>query len=314
MYAGSITEIKAKRQVQKIESLSIVLVFGLHFFLKNESLQRRVRWGKARKVGKKSRMSRENFSIFFLSARLLLTLSVAYSITLRRMNMKRLFLVALTLFIAMFAFAQEKRVVLSEENLTFKANDDFTEVTITGVKSNGTDFSGKVVEFPSAIQGVPVTTIESCEIRGIAGIFIPEGVKTLGGAAFSGTSAKSVHLPESLETIGYRAFYESQLTSINFPTKLREIGGNAFYGCAKLEAVEIPKNCYIGYNAFSASGIKKLKLPAGRGLFEDDNQEVYGSFLDCDNLEKIEIPEGFIFISEYGRNGRRQPSGRRTRR
>jgi len=69
MYAGSITEIKAKRQVQKIESLSIVLVFSLHFFLKNESLQMRVRWGKARKVGKKSRMSRKiSLDFFFLLA------------------------------------------------------------------------------------------------------------------------------------------------------------------------------------------------------------------------------------------------------
>jgi len=39
-YADSIAEIKAKRQVQKIESLSIVLVFSLYFFLKNESLQK----------------------------------------------------------------------------------------------------------------------------------------------------------------------------------------------------------------------------------------------------------------------------------
>ncbi len=214
--------------------------------------------------------------------------------------MKKQLIAALLFAATLGAFAKpkatEKRMVIPEDYLTFKANDDFTEVTITGFKKNGTDFSGKVVELPSKIQGVPVTSISSCHISGIAGLVIPEGVKSIGYAAFKYDSIGSVQLPETLESIESNAFQETGLKSINLPANLKVIGSGAFWYCKNLESIDIPKNCKIEAHAFYESGIKKLKLPAGRVLFS------YGEYINtpflCANLEKFEIPEDFAPIYE----------------
>ena len=77
--------------------------------------------------------------------------------------------------------------MIPESKLKFKANEDYTEVAITGCTLGQNDYrqaNGKWLEIPSKIQGVPVTKIddEAFSFAGDSsykvGLWIPDGIKT----------------------------------------------------------------------------------------------------------------------------------------
>lgn len=70
-------------------------------------------------------------------------------------------------------------------------------------------------------------------------IEIPETVQTIGGAAFSGTSIRSVTLPEGLTEI--HCFSScADLTEVYLPESATVISGSAFRNCTSLEYIRIP--------------------------------------------------------------------------
>ncbi len=82
---------------------------------------------------------------------------------------------------------------------------------------------------------------------------IPEGVTSIGDAAFRGcTSLTSVTIPKSLTTIGRYSFSScSSLASMVIPAGVTSIGDCAFFGCSSLPSVTIPDSVTsIGYGAF----------------------------------------------------------------
>ena len=102
------------------------------------------------------------------------------------------------------------RIMIPESKLKFKANEDYTEVTITGCTLGQNDYrqaNGKWLEIPSKIQGVPVTEIGggAFEYGGDSsynvGLWIPDGIKKLGRAAFYNSNFISIRLPEGLKEI-----------------------------------------------------------------------------------------------------------------
>ena len=207
-------------------------------------------------------------------------------------------LLALTVLCALVlpAAAEEARMIIPEANLHFKANDDFTEVTITAF-INSDSFKGKVIEVPSAIQGVPVTAIGSWafdgagKAGGIEGIFIPDSVKRIGYNAFYAAKFNIIQLSEGLEIIGEQAFRRSNATAINIPSTVKVIGQGAFHEC-HIESATIPEHCRIDSgvvenSTFSGSNIKKLVFPPSRVILGKE------AFPDCNQLEEIEIPDGF---------------------
>ena len=79
-------------------------------------------------------------------------------------TLKKTFLtLALALaFVSAEAAQNTGRILIPESKLKFKANEDYTEVTITGCTLEWSDYrsvDGKWLEIPSKIQGVPVTKI-----------------------------------------------------------------------------------------------------------------------------------------------------------
>lgn len=72
--------------------------------------------------------------------------------------------------ISIQGFSQNSnRLVIPEENLKFQANADYTEVSITGFivdPKADRKFEGEILEIPSSIQGVPVTSVYGFEGQG----------------------------------------------------------------------------------------------------------------------------------------------------
>ena len=96
---------------------------------------------------------------------------------------------------------------------------------------------------------------------------VPEGVETIGDAAFSGCkSLITIIFPDSLQTIGKNAFWDCEsLKSVEFPESLKTIGDWAFCCCLSLRKVVFPKSLStIGTKAFSdCATLAKVELPAG---------------------------------------------------
>jgi hypothetical protein len=221
--------------------------------------------------------------------------------------MKKLFCSLIIVFGIISAASAQKRIVVPESKLKFEANDDYTEVTITGVDSNyfsSGSLKGKTLEIPSIIQGVPVTRIISdygCPVftdSGYYGIWIPDTVKYIGPHAFAYTYFTSIHLPEGLEEIGNECFFCCNAKTINIPSTVTKIGYMAFRNC-KLESATIPEDCKIGTSAFWMSSLKKVTFPAGRVYLEWIPMPDQLQFEECNSLATIVTPEELELLYTY---------------
>lgn len=117
-----------------------------------------------------------------------------------------------------------------------------------------------VKEGTTAISG---EAFKNCSA--LAGITMPNTVKSIGDSAFYGCSALSdVELSTGLESLGEKAFYNcSNLTSIAIPDGVSEIGAQTFYECDKLTSVSLGENVeVIGDSAFYwCQQLKSINFP-----------------------------------------------------
>ena len=123
---------------------------------------------------------------------------------------------------------------------------------------------------------------------------IPEGVTSIGTAAFFGTSIEKVHLPSTLKTIGVGVFnYCENLTAINIPADVEVVGDSAFKNCNSLKEVKFAKTsklyCIDG-QVFQHSGLEKIALPEGIKTIRE------GAFKDCYFLTKMGLPKSLTTI------------------
>jgi len=114
--------------------------------------------------------------------------------------------------------------------------------------------------------------------RDVTDVFLPDGLKTIGTAAFTGCrTINSITIPNSVDFIGNTAFcWCSNLKSIVIPDGVTTIESHTFMGCISLKSVTLPN---------SLEGI------------ETD------AFIYCESLERITIPEKVTYISESAFEG-----------
>ncbi len=122
-----------------------------------------------------------------------------------------------------------------------QAQFDYTNTNGT-ITMTGYTGPGGAVTIPSAINGLPVTSIGDDAFIGCAsvtGITIPDSVTSIGGAAFAGCSnLTSVTIGSGVTSIGAEAFdYCVSLTGITIPDSVTSIGGVAFANCINLTSV-----------------------------------------------------------------------------
>nr|WP_302784546.1 leucine-rich repeat protein [Alistipes shahii] len=189
------------------------------------------------------------------------------------------------------------------------------------------------IEIPASVETIGAAAFKGCSSL-ISVIFEKESkLKIIGGevyrdrdgGAFSDCIAlQSIEIPASVEKIGSAAFKNCKnLTTIFFEkgSKLKAIEGDfsyfrytnttiycysgAFLNCSALTSVNIPASVEtIGKSAFqNCSSLMKVvfengsQLKAiGGGYWE--NEEHYGTFLNCTALTSIEIPANVEIIGK----------------
>ncbi|MDE6559566.1 MAG: leucine-rich repeat domain-containing protein, partial [Muribaculaceae bacterium] len=148
-------------------------------------------------------------------------------------------------------------------------------------------------------------------------------LETIGNAAFNGcTSLQTVTIPEGVTSIGDAAFNGAAITEINIPASVTELGDGAFKGCENLTKVTIPEEsrlttigdstfegtsitsialpesvASIGNSAFAGTDITSIHIPEGVTVIGD------GAFEGCEKLTNVNIPDGVETIGKDAFNG-----------
>ena len=148
------------------------------------------------------------------------------------------------------------------------------------------------------IYSADMTTLITCPQMKTGKVVIPEGVKRIRKAAFSGSKISGVVLPDSLEKIGDEAFYGCEnLEDIDFGHGLERIGENGcrnmFADCAISKLVLPPQIKKIGIAAFYCCN-KLTELVLNDGLEEIET----GAFVYCTRLAQVTLPKSIKKIGK----------------
>lgn len=115
---------------------------------------------------------------------------------------------------------------------------------------------------------------------------------------------RTVEFSEGLETVGPQAFRECGVESVVTPKSLKTVCDEAFMRCDSLRKVvltdakiqgsdEEHKELTMGKGIFKSSAVESVKLPARLKELPKE------TFMRCENLRKIELPNEIEFIAEY---------------
>lgn len=123
----------------------------------------------------------------------------------------------------------------------------------------------------------------------VVGVSIPESVKSISIAAFTGcTNLKSIYIAGNITEIGYRAFTGCKsLTKIKIPQSVKNIDEYAFEGCESLTDITIPDGITtLSEGMFSGCiSLKNINIP--ESVTEIDAL----AFDSCKSMESIYIPK-----------------------
>lgn len=125
---------------------------------------------------------------------------------------------------------------------------------------------------------------------------IPEGVRAIGGYAFSGMAAiERVVIPSTVVEIGDGSFSGcKRLKSIEIPMSVESIGSFAFSECASLEQVSLPGITDIKSSAFhGCRSLRHIDFP-----HHPISIDSY-AFKDCPSLSEVEFHDNVSICKEW---------------
>ena len=160
-------------------------------------------------------------------------------------------------------------------------NKDGT-VLVRGINDYG-------VVIPDGVTTIGEAAFECCDW--LESVEIPESVTAIGYAAFAGCwSLTSIEIPRGVTTIGNSAFSEcTSLMSVEIPESVTAIGNSAFYRCESLTSIEIPRGVTkIKYETFSGCTglVSRVVIPDSVTNIEG------GAFARCKELKEVWLPRG----------------------
>lgn len=131
--------------------------------------------------------------------------------------------------------------------------------------------------------------------RDILSIDIPEGIETIGNAAFNHCKeVVTLNIPGSVRDYSGAFVRMHSLTKVKIPAT-KEVSSAAFVDCCTLVDIFIPEGVErICRDAFvSCTALKEVSLPQTLTVLER------GVFYNCTSLEEITIPAGVKEIGDY---------------
>ena len=130
-------------------------------------------------------------------------------------------------------------------------------------------------------------------MSGLKKISIPEGVQSIGQAAFADcVYLKKVNLPSGLRTLGSvedernweGVFQETYISRITIPPLVTSLSPKCFKACYSLKTVNLPSQLTtIGKQCFEGSKIACLTFPVSMTEIGDE------AFKNCKNLGTIKL-------------------------
>lgn len=130
---------------------------------------------------------------------------------------------------------------------------------------------------------------------------ITGGTSNSSGAFYNCTNLKSVILPNSVTAInGYSFSTCTNLESINLHRSITAIQTNAFFYDSNLSGeINLPNLTTLGLNAFTKTGITKVKNLGGITSLGGNAAASYGTFGNCPNLTEITLPATLTSTGNY---------------
>ncbi len=174
----------------------------------------------------------------------------------------------------------------------------------------------KSVKIPDSVTCIADKMFYKC--TALTDANIPDSVAYIGDQAFYGCSTlKNISIPDSATYIGVNAFCGCTSFSnvLTIPEGVTEIGASAFYGCSNITELNFNAiNCSSVGGSFSTfrTGITTGEL-AGSDLLPPQLTEINignkveiipeAAFMNCINVEKIDLPECVKTIGKNAFNG-----------
>lgn len=124
-------------------------------------------------------------------------------------------------------------------------------------------------------------------------IKLPNGLETIGNAAFRGSYIDEIEFPASLRSIGDEAFCYAYLRKAHFSNSLTSVGHHAFYCCLSLKDVQLSDSITsMGERVFAyCYYLEKANFPKAL------NVAPIGVFYYCELLQGLTLHEG---VTEVG--------------
>lgn len=176
----------------------------------------------------------------------------------------------------------------------FSGCDKLEEVTLGSRKMEGDaripeKTFQNCVSLKKVVLTTPITEIGAYAFDACVALeefTIPEGVTTIGDAAFRGTALTKVVIPNSVTMLGQAIFVQcDKLSDVTLGSGMTEIAPHMFNACTALKSVEIPGNITsIALYSFSGSGLEQLTIPGSVTMLGE------GAFYTCVGLTEVTVP------------------------
>lgn len=181
-------------------------------------------------------------------------------------------------------------LIVSEDNPIYDSRNDCNAIIETS--TNTLQFGCKNTTIHRSVTNIGYKAFHDCE--SISTISIPSSIKTIGIAAFEGSSLVSITLNEGLTSIGATAFQHcGNLESIEIPNSVITIGEGVFNDCKKIKSIKLSKSLKSLPSSFcpNCSSLTEIVIIPNSVTSIGDL-----AFYGCSSLTSLTIPSGVTTV------------------